>query len=322
MANENAPIVGILPPRPWRLRPATLFVFAALVALVDLGTKAWATGALANWVHPLVWTESAGQTPASLLAQRGIDRAHAEDIDRRGALARLHRGQWPNSTDVDAAWLGRHIVVAQGTGNAAPRATRLLNRHLGKPVAEVLAEAWRVDVAQVPGLLAHAWQVADPPAALDVPLGAGEALAVLDRTIVVLPDWLSLVYAENPGAAFSFLTNAPPLVRHLLFTVIASLASIGLAWWLWKGHGGTVLASWSLAAILGGAVGNLVDRLHYGVVIDFIYMFVVLDGKVHGWPVYNVADIGITVGVVLIAGESLFRRQPAPTAPAAASPSA
>lgn len=322
MANENAPIAASQAQTSWLLRPTTLFAFAALVAVLDLGTKAWATGALASWVHPMVWTDGAGKNPAALLAARGIDRAEAEAIDKRGALARLQPGHWPTSTNVDGSWLGRQIVIGDGSGTAAPRATRLLNRHVGKPVAEVLAEAWRVDAAQVPGLLARAWQVADDAPLLNTPLGAGEGLAVLDRNIVLLPDWLHFVYAENPGAAFSFLTNAPPLLRHLLFTVIATLASIGLGWWLWKGNGGTALASWSLAAILGGAVGNLVDRLHYGVVIDFIYMFVVTDGKVHGWPVYNVADIGITVGVVLIAGESIFRRQPAPAAPAAATPSA
>lgn len=322
MTNENAPIAGDSPRVPWPLRPSTLFAFAALVAVLDLGTKAWATGALASWVHPMVWTDGAGKTPAALLDARGIARAEADAIDKRGALVRLQPGQWPKSANVDGQWLGRQIVVSEGSGNAAPRAIRLLNRHLGKPVTEVLAEAWRVDASAVPALLTRAWQVAEAAPALDTPLAAGEGLAVLDRNIVLLPNWLQFVYAENPGAAFSFLTNAPPLLRHLLFTVIATLASIGLGWWLWKGNGGTALASWSLAAILGGAVGNLVDRLHYGVVIDFIYMFVVTDGKVHGWPVYNVADIGITVGVVLIAAESIFRRQPAPAASAAATPSA
>ncbi len=322
MANESAPIATSPVPLPWFMRPATLFAFAALVAVLDLGTKAWATGALASWVHPMVWTDAAGKTPAALLASRGIDRAEADVIDKRGALARLQPGQWPKSANVDGQWLGRQIVVSEGSGNAAPRATRLLNRHLGKPVAEVLGEAWRVDAEKVPVMLTRAWQVGEQAPTLDVALGSGEGLAILDRNIVVLPDWLHFVYAENPGAAFSFLTNAPPLLRHLLFTVIASLASLGLAWWLWKGNGGTALASWSLAAILGGAIGNLVDRLNYGVVIDFIYMFVVTDGKVHGWPVYNVADIGITCGVILIAAESIFRRQPAAAAPAAATPSA
>jgi signal peptidase II len=76
--------------------------------------------------------------------------------------------------------------------------------------------------------------------------------------------------------------------------------------------------AWAVAAILGGALGNLVDRLHYSVVIDFIYMYVVIDGKTHGWPVYNVADIGISVGVVLIALDSL-RGQPAKNSPPASS---
>lgn len=304
------------------MRPALLFAFAALLVVLDLSSKAWATAELANAAHPLVWTQMQGKTPQAALAERGIVGQEAQKIADSGALARLQRSTWKATEVVSTAMLGKHVVVTAGSGYANPRAARMLNRHVGKPLVEVLADGWRVDSERVAGLLAQAWQVSDLPVEFDKPLLAGEALASFDRTIVLLPNWLHFVYAENPGAAFSFLVDAPAMLRHLLFTVISSLAALALCWWLFKGHGGTVLTSWSLAAILGGAIGNVIDRLHYHVVIDFIYMFFVSDGKVHGWPVYNVADMGITVGVILIAAESLFRRQPAPVAPATAQPPA
>ena len=289
-----------------------LFGFAILVIAGDLGSKAWATAQLASPVHPMVIAAGNGQTVTALLAGRGIDGEQAAKIKDNMALLRLQHGKWQASEPVLAGQIGREIIADHGTGFASPRATRLRSRDLGKPLQEVLAEAWRVEPGEVQALLATAWQPSDEPVALDKPLADGEALAVMERTMVLIPNWMHFVYAENPGAAFSFLTSAPALVRHLLFTVISGLAALALSWWLWRGQLGSTLSSYALAGILGGAVGNVVDRLHYHVVIDFIYNFIIIDGKTHGWPVYNVADIGITVGVILIALESLIRKQPVP----------
>ncbi len=295
------------------MRPALLFGFALLVVAGDLGTKAWATDNLASPVHPMLLHAAAGQSVAALLAARGIDGQEAQKIKDNMALVRLQRGKWQGTAAVTADQVGREIVVSDGTGFANPRALHLRPRDLGKPLQQVIADVWRIDPSTVQGLLETAWQPADEGIALDKPLAEGQALAVMERQIVLIPKWFHFVYAENPGAAFSFLSDAPPLVRHLLFTVISSLAALALSWWLWKGQLGSAMSSYALAGILGGAVGNVVDRLHYHVVMDFIYNFIIIDGKTHGWPVYNVADIGITVGVILIAGESLFRKQPVPT---------
>jgi signal peptidase II len=131
-----------------------------------------------------------------------------------------------------------------------------------------------------------------------------------ERSITVIDGFFSLVYAENFGAAWSFLATAPPMVRHLLFVTISLIASLLMGWTLWNGRMGTTWSTFALAGILGGAIGNLIDRVRFHAVVDFVYNYVHMGGKVHGWPVYNVADIGISAGVIAIALEMLVRKQP------------
>jgi signal peptidase II len=108
----------------------------------------------------------------------------------------------------------------------------------------------------------------------------------------VLP-FFSLVLAFNPGAAFSFLAGEPGWQRWF-FTIIAIVASIVIVWLLRRG--GTVLFCAGLALILGGAVGNLWDRLTIGQVVDFLLF------HWRGWsyPAFNAADSAITVGAALL----------------------
>jgi signal peptidase II len=113
---------------------------------------------------------------------------------------------------------------------------------------------------------------------------------------------LDLVRFHNTGAAFSFLANAGGW-QHWLFTGIALSVSVGIIWYQWvlPAKGCRILAL-GLALILGGAIGNVIDRLVQGYVVDFILVY-------YGdwsWPAFNVADSAITVGVALIIFDSLF----------------
>jgi signal peptidase II len=113
---------------------------------------------------------------------------------------------------------------------------------------------------------------------------------------------LDLVRFHNTGAAFSFLANAGGW-QHWLFTGIAISVSVGIIWYQWvlPAKGCRTLAL-GLALILGGAIGNVIDRLVQGYVVDFILVY-------YGdwsWPAFNVADSAITVGVALIIFDSLF----------------
>lgn len=102
-------------------------------------------------------------------------------------------------------------------------------------------------------------------------------------------------YAENCGAAFSMLRSAPGWVRALVFGVATVGAAIILTLMFVRGSGGPMFAA-SVPLILSGAFGNLADRVRHGFVVDFIQV----DPSLFSYPVFNVADIAIAVGVGLM----------------------
>ena len=114
--------------------------------------------------------------------------------------------------------------------------------------------------------------------------------------------FFNLVLVYNPGAAFSFLGNQGGWQRWF-FTAIA-LGAIGFILHLLKRNASQRLFCWALALILGGAVGNVIDRVAYGHVIDFLDFY--WRGLGH-FPAFNVADIGISVGAFLFIVDELRR---------------
>lgn len=120
----------------------------------------------------------------------------------------------------------------------------------------------------------------------------------LREVVPVLPSF-NLVLAHNTGAAFSFLAAAGGWQRGF-FIAIAAVASVVIVHLL-RRHPGQRLFSLALALILGGALGNLIDRIRFGHVVDF------LDFYVQGWhwPAFNVADMAITCGAALLVWDSL-----------------
>ncbi|MCD5972290.1 MULTISPECIES: signal peptidase II [Pseudomonas] len=118
----------------------------------------------------------------------------------------------------------------------------------------------------------------------------------LYEQIVIIPDYFSWMLAYNTGAAFSFLADSSGWQRWL-FALIAVVVSVVLVVWLKRlGRDDTWLAI-ALALILGGALGNLYDRVAIGHVIDFIFVH----WKEHGFPAFNIADSAITVGAIMLA---------------------
>jgi signal peptidase II len=104
----------------------------------------------------------------------------------------------------------------------------------------------------------------------------------------------NLVLAHNTGAAFSFLNEAGGMQRWL-FSFIAIIASVWIVWLLRK-HSAQVLFALALSMILGGALGNLIDRLTYGYVVDFLSFH----WDEHYFPAFNLADSAITCGAFLL----------------------
>jgi signal peptidase II len=120
-----------------------------------------------------------------------------------------------------------------------------------------------------------------------------------DSTFVT--SFFNIVRAHNTGAAFSFLAGASGWQRGF-FTAICVAAALFILWLL-RSHAGQRLFSFALALVLGGAIGNVVDRLMHGYVVDFV--------QVHwrGWyfPAFNVADSAITVGAACLILDELLR---------------
>ena len=120
----------------------------------------------------------------------------------------------------------------------------------------------------------------------------------LYETVVVMP-YFNLTMAHNEGAAFSFLSEAGGWQRWL-FIGLALVISIVLLVWLAKLKPTEKLEAISLSLILGGAIGNVIDRISYGYVIDFIDRYI---GHNH-WPVFNIADSAICIGAILLVADS------------------
>lgn len=127
--------------------------------------------------------------------------------------------------------------------------------------------------------------------------------AVLDRLapgawVEVVPGF-ALTHIHNTGIAFSLFSEGGALSRVILHLVI--FTSVVLIAWMVVRHGHhNRLAGLAFGLILGGAVGNLIDRVLYGWVIDFIHLWARVGDRIWSWPDFNVADSSITVGAVLI----------------------
>ncbi len=120
----------------------------------------------------------------------------------------------------------------------------------------------------------------------------------LHESIPIIQNFFHLTYVANDGMAFGI--NFPAGIY--VFTFVSFVASIGLAWYLWHVRKATLLLRISLAFILAGAVGNLIDRVLFQEVVDFLDFMI----AGHHWPVFNVADSSVTVGMFFFLYYSLI----------------
>lgn len=131
--------------------------------------------------------------------------------------------------------------------------------------------------------------------------------ALWDVTVVI-PRIFNIVHAENPGAAFSMLASASPILRAVLLVGVSILvmAIVGVMLWRLPKNTGALMPT-SLALVFGGALGNLWDRVFRGSVTDFLQVFI---GS-YEFPAFNVADSAITIGAALLVIDLLRNRKPA-----------
>jgi signal peptidase II len=121
----------------------------------------------------------------------------------------------------------------------------------------------------------------------------------------VIPGFLNWTLAFNSGAAFSFLASGAGWQRWF-FVLLALVISAVLVTWLARTPRRDWRTSLPLALIVGGAIGNLIDRLHAAQVTDFIHVYF----RQWNYPVFNIADCGITVGAVMLVAFGLFAGKP------------
>jgi signal peptidase II len=145
--------------------------------------------------------------------------------------------------------------------------------------------------------------------------------ADLQDSITLVAGFFEILYRENHGGAWGLLRNQPEWFRMPFFVGTSLLAIVFLLWMRGRMEVHRRWVDLAFPAILGGAAGNLIDRVRLGYVVDFLDFDL---GFMH-WPTFNVADIGITVGVILLVADSLFAARstvpgsgpaPSPTPPA------
>ncbi len=128
-----------------------------------------------------------------------------------------------------------------------------------------------------------------------------QAHMALYESIAIIPNYLDITYTLNPGAAFSMLADAPPWLRKMFLLTMACAAIIVLAVMIVRADRVSI-SSVAFALIMGGAIGNLIDRAIRGRVIDFM--------RAHyydlNYPIFNVADSAISIGVALIILTAFF----------------
>jgi signal peptidase II len=120
--------------------------------------------------------------------------------------------------------------------------------------------------------------------------------------ISVIPGFFNLVHVRNPGIAFGLLSQLGTAWSSLLLSAVTTAAIILLILWFGRLRDSDHRAAFGLSLIIGGAVGNLIDRVRLGEVVDFLDFYA---GSFH-WPAFNVADSAVTVGTIWLALSILF----------------
>ncbi len=131
--------------------------------------------------------------------------------------------------------------------------------------------------------------------------------------IQIIPGFFRLTHTENTGAAFSLFADSAAPWKTTLLVGFSVVALVVVAYLLWKNEPAQVATGVGLSLIMGGAVGNLWDRVARGRVVDFLLVYV----KQYQWPVFNLADSAIVVGAGLLILEILFHKSQAQEDPAA-----
>ena len=128
----------------------------------------------------------------------------------------------------------------------------------------------------------------------------------LHDSVTVIPGFFRIIHTENPGAAFGIFADSPAQWKVALLILFSVIALLVVSILLWKNSHALTSTGIGLSLILGGAIGNLWDRIVSRHVVDFLLFYV---GR-YQWPAFNVADSAIVVGACLLVFEIVFAKSP------------
>lgn len=171
-------------------------------------------------------------------------------------------------------------------------------RHIPPSRGDWIHLAWVAGASAVADIASKNWATKA--------LNGFEPLAHGPKEITVVPGFFDIIFTLNPGGAWSFLRGLPEYYRRPFFLFVSAAAMVFMVQLYARAGHRLKGMRWGLPLALGGALGNLVDRIRYGSVVDFLDLYFTRGGSEHHWPTFNVADVAIVVGVVLMAFDMLF----------------
>ena len=307
-------------------RHAVIWAVVLATAALDLATKHWASASLATDQH-LLPVQGTGGTVGDAVRARFNE---LDDNELVGTVVKVVMGRSYAPEDLVfgpafADTTAFHVFVDGDLTGPARRIERndhiAIERWLVRAAPEMGFEAARKAVAarlsgvtlrdflkaKMPWLSAEQLDRTIRGGLFPVLRGSdtvspsaraepGDLYLLSHREIVLIPGHLDFSYAENPFGAWGILSGMDQGVRRTIFLVFSVLAILAIAYLVVRPPSASFASVVTLAAILGGAIGNVVERISPGHVVDFIHMYW---GDSH-WPRYNVADIAITIGVLLL----------------------
>ena len=290
-----------------------LAVASILWAVADLGTKHWVQLNLATPDHLLPIRVSKEFDNRPLCDVLTVTYGIKDCLEYDGFVLKVEGPlKVSPSAQLKTLLLSYQYLFAFNKGDTSSFAMRVpsVDPETGKPF-DTLEEALKIGLglsdSQVRLVLARGlygtkrqWG----PFKTSQLVHSGDILLLAKRRIVIIPNHLDLSYVENPAGAWGMLHSVPRKYRKWLFYIVTLLALGVVGYLVFHPPAYSVLSLIALSGILGGAIGNLVDRFSRGSVVDFIHMYW---GRFH-WPNYNVADIGITVGLTILLLYPMFQR--------------
>jgi len=159
----------------------------------------------------------------------------------------------------------------------------------------------------------HLTRAFEPPPGLTEPIGFGDRLSIFisqrhpvrTEPVAILDNFWHYRYVENPGAAWGFLSGAASWFRTPFFLLVSLAAQIFIVFYFRKTTADQRMLRVALSLVMGGAIGNFIDRVRFGYVIDFIDWHWYDKAT---WPTFNIADSAITVGVSLMVLDMLLTK--------------